>query len=179
MVWTYWCSAWINGDVILTLHYITIYIYSTFTVHYITLHCIHTYQPKSIKFQKQKSWFFIAEAFCGLIRWEDLKVRSTEEYLCPFGLIRCHFFRGRRQGRQPLNVCMYVCMYLSLSPSPSARVCMHMYGSIYPSFYLSALSFWFFWEHECQKRFHFHVPHSACAQEQLEAGGVRKLAGLL
>ena len=27
----------------------------------------------------------------------------TEAHLCPFGLLRCHFFRGRRQGRQPLN----------------------------------------------------------------------------
>ena len=26
------------------------------TLHYIMLHCIHTYQPKSIKLQGQKSW---------------------------------------------------------------------------------------------------------------------------
>ena len=113
-----------------------IYIYSTFTVHYITLHCIHTYQPKSIKFQKQKSWFFIAEAFCGLIRWEDLKVRSTEEYLCPFGLIRCHFFRGRRQGRQPLNVCMYVCISLSPRRHLQEYVCICMDLYIHLSIYL-------------------------------------------
>jgi hypothetical protein len=29
-------------------------------------------------------------------------VRSTEESLCPFGLLTWPFFRGRRQGRQPL-----------------------------------------------------------------------------
>ena len=34
---------------------------------------------------------------------ENLKVRSTEEYWCQFGFIHWPFFRGRRQGRQPLN----------------------------------------------------------------------------
>ena len=34
---------------------------------------------------------------------ESLKVRSTEKFLCQFGLLPCRFFRGRRQGRQPLN----------------------------------------------------------------------------
>ena len=34
---------------------------------------------------------------------ESLKVRSTEEFLCQFSLLPCRFFRGRRQGRQPLN----------------------------------------------------------------------------
>ena len=31
-------------------------------------------------------------------------MRSTEEYLCPFGLLTWPFFRGRRQGRQPLYI---------------------------------------------------------------------------
>jgi hypothetical protein len=30
-------------------------------------------------------------------------VRSTEEFLCQFAWLPCRFFRGRRQGRQPLN----------------------------------------------------------------------------
>ena len=34
---------------------------------------------------------------------ESLKVRSTEEFLCQFAWLPCRFFRGRRQGRQPLN----------------------------------------------------------------------------
>ena len=37
---------------------------------------------------------------------EHLKVRSTEEYWCQFGFIHWPFFRGRRQGRQPLNPAM-------------------------------------------------------------------------
>ena len=37
---------------------------------------------------------------------ESLKVRSTEEFLCQFSLLPCRFFRGRRQGRQPLNPAM-------------------------------------------------------------------------
>ena len=40
---------------------------------------------------------------------ESLKVRSTEEFLCQFAWLPCRFFRGRRQGRQPLNIyVMYV-----------------------------------------------------------------------
>ena len=35
---------------------------------------------------------------------ESLKVRSTEEFLCQFAWLPCRFFRGRRQGRQPLNI---------------------------------------------------------------------------
>ena len=35
---------------------------------------------------------------------ESLKVRSTEEFLCQFAWLPCRFFRGRRQGRQPLNM---------------------------------------------------------------------------
>jgi hypothetical protein len=31
-------------------------------------------------------------------------VRSTEEFLCQFAWLPCRFFRGRRQGRQPLNI---------------------------------------------------------------------------
>ena len=34
---------------------------------------------------------------------ESLKVRSTEEFLCQFAWLPCRFFRGRRQGRQPLK----------------------------------------------------------------------------
>ena len=34
---------------------------------------------------------------------ESLKVRSAEEFLCQFAWLPCRFFRGRRQGRQPLN----------------------------------------------------------------------------
>ena len=34
---------------------------------------------------------------------ESLKLRNTEEFLCQFALLPCRFFRGRRQGRQPLN----------------------------------------------------------------------------
>ena len=53
----------------IALHYVTIqYNDSTFTVHlqystlhYITLHCIHTYQPKSIEWQGQKSWLEISK----------------------------------------------------------------------------------------------------------------------
>ena len=37
---------------------------------------------------------------------ESLKVRSTEEFLCQFAWLPCRFFRGRRQGRQPLNPAM-------------------------------------------------------------------------
>ena len=36
---------------------------------------------------------------------ESIKVRSTEEFLCQFAWLPCRFFRGRRQGRQPLNIC--------------------------------------------------------------------------
>ena len=39
---------------------------------------------------------------------ESLKVRSTEEFLCQFAWLPCRFFRGRRQGRQPLNMYKYV-----------------------------------------------------------------------
>ena len=35
---------------------------------------------------------------------ESLKVRSTEEFLCQFAWLPCRFFRGRRQGRQPLII---------------------------------------------------------------------------
>ena len=38
---------------------------------------------------------------------ESLKVRSTEEFLCQFAWLPCRFFRGRRQGRQPLNINKY------------------------------------------------------------------------
>ena len=38
---------------------------------------------------------------------ESLKVRSTEEFLCQFAWLPCRFFRGRRQGRQPLNISIY------------------------------------------------------------------------
>ena len=39
---------------------------------------------------------------------ESLKVRSTEEFLCQFAWLPCRFFRGRRQGRQPL---IYIYIY--------------------------------------------------------------------
>ena len=39
---------------------------------------------------------------------ESLKVRSTEEFLCQFAWLPCRFFRGRRQGRQPLNIYIYI-----------------------------------------------------------------------
>ena len=39
---------------------------------------------------------------------ESLKVRSTEEFLCQFAWLPCRFFRGRRQGRQPLNNYIYI-----------------------------------------------------------------------
>ena len=39
---------------------------------------------------------------------ESLKVRSTEEFLCQFAWLPCRFFRGRRQGRQPLNIYIYM-----------------------------------------------------------------------
>jgi hypothetical protein len=40
-------------------------------------------------------------------------VRSTEEFLCQFAWLPCRFFRGRRQGRQPLNICniIYIILY--------------------------------------------------------------------
>ena len=41
---------------------------------------------------------------------ESLKVRSTEEFLCQFAWLPCRFFRGRRQGRQPLNNYIYRCV---------------------------------------------------------------------
>ena len=43
---------------------------------------------------------------------ESLKVRSTEEFLCQFAWLPCRFFRGRRQGRQPLNMYNYVYIYV-------------------------------------------------------------------
>ena len=42
---------------------------------------------------------------------ESLKVRSTEEFLCQFAWLPCRFFRGRRQGRQPL-ICRYKYIYI-------------------------------------------------------------------
>ena len=42
---------------------------------------------------------------------ESLKVRSTEEFLCQFAWLPCRFFRGRRQGRQPLNI-YYIYIYI-------------------------------------------------------------------
>ena len=42
---------------------------------------------------------------------ESLKVRSTEEFLCQFAWLPCRFFRGRRQGRQPL-IYQYACVYM-------------------------------------------------------------------
>ena len=47
---------------------------------------------------------------------ESLKVRSTEEFLCQFAWLPCRFFRGRRQGRQPLN--KYTNWYFILPPGP-------------------------------------------------------------
>ena len=46
---------------------------------------------------------------------ENLKVRSTEEYWCQFGFIHWPFFRGRRQGRQPLNN-IYIMYYNVIYP---------------------------------------------------------------
>ena len=46
---------------------------------------------------------------------ESLKVRSTEEFLCQFAWLPCRFFRGRRQGRQPLN--KYGCILCFRSPA--------------------------------------------------------------
>ena len=43
---------------------------------------------------------------------ESLKVRSTEEFLCQFAWLPCRFFRGRRQGRQPLNIYIYIIIYI-------------------------------------------------------------------
>ena len=43
---------------------------------------------------------------------ESLKVRSTEEFLCQFAWLPCRFFRGRRQGRQPLNIFFSLCWQL-------------------------------------------------------------------
>ena len=42
---------------------------------------------------------------------ESLKVRSTEEFLCQFAWLPCRFFRGRRQGRQPLNIESKTCWH--------------------------------------------------------------------
>ena len=39
---------------------------------------------------------------------KTLKVRSTEEHWCQFGFIHWPFFRGRRQGRQPLNASWFM-----------------------------------------------------------------------
>ena len=43
---------------------------------------------------------------------ESLKVRSTEEFLCQFAWLPCRFFRGRRQGRQPLNIYIYISIWV-------------------------------------------------------------------
>ena len=43
---------------------------------------------------------------------ESLKVRSTEEFLCQFAWLPCRFFRGRRQGRQPLNIHTVYTLYI-------------------------------------------------------------------
>ena len=56
---------------------------------------------------------------------ESLKVRSTEEFLCQFAWLPCRFFRGRRQGRQPLNnnYTLYIYIYHSM--------CMCMYNHVH------------------------------------------------
>ena len=81
---------------------------------------------------------------------ESLKVRSTEEFLCQFAWLPCRFFRGRRQGRQPLNnnytlyiyiyiiVCVCVCitMYICtvyILPIYSSQP----FAPIHPSFHLA------------------------------------------
>ena len=51
----------------------------------------------SFKHIKYISWKYTFE------KGENLQVRSTDKYFCQFGFIHCQFFRGRRQGRQPLN----------------------------------------------------------------------------
>ena len=74
---------------------------------------------------------------------ESLKVRSTEEFLCQFAWLPCRFFRGRRQGRQPLNnifcffcntLCKTLCIQLQLPSSPapqlpSSALTARVYGS--------------------------------------------------
>ena len=57
---------------------------------------------------------------------ESLKVRSTEEFLCQFAWLPCRFFRGRRQGRQPLNPAMPRRVVVAAKHSfsyPGARPC--------------------------------------------------------
>ena len=60
-----------------------------------SLHIVGSLTSKlpSIKYISYKSTY---------VKEDSLKVRSTEESLCPFGLLTWPFFRGRRQGRQPL-----------------------------------------------------------------------------
>ena len=54
---------------------------------------------------------------------ESLKVRSTEEFLCQFAWLPCRFFRGRRQGRQPL-IYIYICIRIYVKPfGTSALLC--------------------------------------------------------
>ena len=53
-------------------------------------------------------------------------MRSTEEYWCQFGFIHWPFFRGRRQGRQPLNPAMPRRVVVAAKHSfsyPGARPC--------------------------------------------------------
>ena len=59
----------------------------------------------SFKHIKSISWKYTFE------KGENLQVRSTDKYFCQFGFIHCQFFRGRRQGRQPLN--NYIIIYLA------------------------------------------------------------------
>ena len=77
---------------------------------------------------------------------ESLKVRSTEEFLCQFAWLPCRFFRGRRQGRQPLN--------LSLSLSLALVFCSHRSG----------LFSFFFQNCSWPLQLHLHNSHSHLAQ---------------
>ena len=54
---------------------------------------------------------------------ESLKVRSTEEFLCQFAWLPCRFFRGRRQGRQPLNNLIGLLFRTSELARPSEARC--------------------------------------------------------
>ena len=55
---------------------------------------------------------------------ESLKVRSTEEFLCQFAWLPCRFFRGRRQGRQPLNNKTKHCMTIGINSKLFGAMCL-------------------------------------------------------
>ena len=66
-------------------------------------------------------------------------MRSTDKYFCQFGFIHCQFFRGRRQGRQPLN---YIYVYIHIHH-------IHIYIYMYILVYVYVYVFFVFFYDSC------------------------------